>query len=67
MNKPEKIQKGLGFDPGATHSLGKGNRIPGRISSGDFSQLVPAYTPEWYPPWLILVCLLGFLGFLWFS
>ena len=43
MNKPEKIQKGLGFDPGAAYSLSKCNRIPGHTSSGDFSQLVPAY------------------------
>ena len=38
-----KIQRGLGFDPGAAYSLGKCNRIPGRTSFGNFSQLVPAY------------------------
>ena len=44
MNKPEKIRRGLGFDPGAAYSLGKCSRIPGHTSSGDFSQPVPAYT-----------------------
>ena len=44
INKPEKIWKGLGFDPGATHNLGRCNRIPGHTSSGDFFPLVPAYT-----------------------
>ena len=39
-----KNPEGLGFDPKATHSLGKCNRIPGHTSSGDFPQLVPAYT-----------------------
>ena len=39
-----KNLKGLGFDPEATHCLGKCNRIPGCTSSGDFSQLVLTYT-----------------------
>ena len=44
MNKPEKIRRGLEFDPGIAYSLGKCNRIPGHTSSSDFPQLVPAYT-----------------------
>ena len=31
----QKNPEGLGFDPGATHNLGKCNRIPGHTRSGD--------------------------------
>ena len=43
MKKPEKTWRGLGFDPGAAHSLGKCNKFSGRISSSDFPQFIPAY------------------------
>ena len=39
-----KNLEGLGFDPEATHSLGKCDRVPGRTNSDEFPQLVPAYT-----------------------
>ena len=40
FEQAKKIRRGLGFEPGAIHSLGKCNRIPGCTSSGDFPQLV---------------------------
>ena len=53
MNKPEKIQRGLGFDPGATHSLGKGDRM----ATG--SQALP--TPVIFPNLFLPIHLSGIL------
>ena len=39
-----KNPEGLGFDLGATYNLGRWHRIPFHTSSGDFPQLVPAYS-----------------------